>query len=857
MKTISVRTVGGVVSLALVGAAVLPAFSDPPKAKKTTAKSSGARPVGTVAGLTLLPAETILDGSYSFQTLSAVAKSPDNSERDLSGGAAFSSSNPSVVKVSNGVAYPVGDGTAEITVSVGGRSAKSKVVVKNSRTDAGLSFENTITPILVKNGCVGSGCHGASRGQGGFKASYFGYEPQKDWEAIVKTNNGRRVNFAKPEMSLIVLKPTGKGHFGGKRFEPNGPEARLFIAWVKAGAPFKPGEGKKQAAVRQSGTRLAGFDNAASNLVVPKLLTLEVSPGMRLIREANSSHQLIVTAKYSDGSTRDVTPFSRYACDDDGIAVISPLGKLTALRRGEANIMVRYAGKVGLAQFVVQPQTPIANYPNLPVNNFIDKAVYTKLKTLNLVPSDLCDDATFLRRVYFDLIGTPPLPPMVRQFVEDNDPQKRRKLIDELLERPEFKDYQTILWSDLLRNTRQLLEEDGVKAYTAFIRASFAENKPFDKFVRELLTAKDSTFQVESAAANYFRVTSDATELTTSTTQIFLGVRTDCARCHNHPFDRWSQDDFYGFASFFARIRQYGGTADREIIIKSEGDDLMRQPRTGQVMPPKFLTAELPIADAKGDIRVHLANWITAKDNPFFAKATVNRIWKQFFGRGIVHPADDFRTTNPPINAPLLDALSEDFVASGYDMRHLIRTICNSRTYQLSSKPNSTNTDDTKNFSHYYIKRLGASQLLDTLTVATGVEENFPGVRPGTKAINLLDNSVGSYFLDVFGRSRRLQVAEPSQETSMSQALALMNGGTVNSKIVSPNGRLSQLLARLGDRSEKQVLTELYLATLARFPSEKEVTQASAYIKKIGVPREAYEDLMWAMINSKEFLFNH
>lgn len=856
MKTFSSFWLLGLTSLALVGGAMSPAATQ--KQAKKAQPTAAARPVGTVAGLTLLPAETTLDGSYSFQTLSAVAKSPDGSERDLSNTASFSSSNAGVVKISNGVAYPVGDGTAELTVSVGGRTAKSKVIVRNSRTDSSLSFENTITPILVKNGCVGSACHGASRGQGGFKASYFGYEPQKDWEAIVKSDGGRRVNFAKPEVSLIVMKPAGKGHGGGKRFEPDGPEARLFTAWVKAGAPFKPGDGKKQASVLRSGVRLAGFDGSnAPKIEVPRLLGIEVTPGFRLIREANSLHQLIVTAKYSDGGTRDVTPFCRYACDDDGIATVSGLGRLTALRRGEANIMVRYAGKVGLAQFVVQPQTPIANYPNLPVNNFIDKAVYTKLKTLNLIPSEQCDDATFIRRLYFDLIGTPPLPTMVRQFVEDDDKQKRRKLIDELLERPEFKDYQTILWSDLLRNTRQLLEPDGVKAYTAFIRESFADNKPFNQFVKELLTAQGSTFHNETAPANYFRVTGDATELTTSTTQIFLGVRTDCARCHNHPFDRWSQDDFYGFASFFARVRQYGGEADREIVIKAEGDDLMRQPRTGQVMPPKFLTADQPIANAKGDIRTQLADWITAKDNPFFAKATVNRVWKQFFGRGIVHPADDFRTTNPPINAPLLDALAEDFVSHNYDVKHLIRTICNSRIYQLSSKPNSTNADDTKNFSHYYIKRLGPAQLLDALTVATGVEENFPGVRTGTKAINLLDNSVGSYFLDVFGRSRRLQVAEPSQETSMSQALALMNGGTVNNKIAAPEGRLSQLISRLGDRSEKAVLTELYLATLARFPSDAELKQNSDYIKKIGTPREAYEDLMWAMLNSKEFLFNH
>ncbi|MBC7527944.1 MAG: DUF1549 domain-containing protein [Chthonomonadaceae bacterium] len=807
--------------------------------------------------LTLEPQNAILDGSYSFQTLAAVGIATDRSERDLSETATFTSSNPGVVKVGkDGVAYPVGDGTAEVTATAGGHSAKAKFSVKNTRTDARISFENAITPILVKNGCTGSACHGAPTGQGGLKLSFFGYEAKKDWETIVNGASGHRVNKKEPSLSLIIKKPTGEiPHGGGRRFKPDGPEVKLFTAWVKAGANYTPAPASTSQNESNNIIRLAHYEPVVS---APKLDSLAVTPGLRLIREPNSRHQLIVMAKYTDGSERDVTPFARFACDDDGIAIVDSVGKLTALRKGEANVMVRYGGKVGLSQVMVQPQKPMANYPAIKANNFIDTHVLAKLKTLNLVPSDLADDATFLRRVYFDIAGTPPLPTMVRAFVENTDPQKRSRLIDELLERPEYKDYQTILWADLLRNTQTLLKEDGVKAYTRFIRESFAENKPFDRFVRDLLTAKGSTYKNESGAANYYRVTDDPAELTTSTSQIFMGVRLECCRCHNHPFDRWKQDDYWSFAAFFAKTHQTGGTGRDEIVVFTDENGQVKQLRTGQVMQPKFLTDEANLKNATGDVRVQLANWITAKENPFFAKATVNRVWKQFFGRGIVHPVDDFRATNPPINAPLLDALAEDFVSHGYDLKQLIRTICNSRIYQLSSKPNATNGDDNKNFSHYYIKRLGSQQLLDAVVVATEVPENFPGVRVGTTAINLSDNTVGSYFLDVFGRSRRLQVAEPSQETSMSQALALMNGPTLNNKIADTNGFLTRrILNRLGDRTPKALLDDLYLNSLARFPTETERKQATDYLKAAPSPKEGYEDLMWVLLNSKEFLFNH
>ena len=850
-------------ALALLAAITLadmptPALANPPR----PAARAGRKPLTPVFSLTALqlqPAQAVLDGSYAFQTLAVVGTATDGSQRDLTESAVFTSSNPAIVRIGkDNVAYPVADGTATITATVGGRSARTSLIVRNSRTDANLSFANAITPILVKNGCAGTACHGAPNGQNGFKLSFFGYEPQKDWEAIVKADGGRRVKSGDPQNSLLLRKPSGLTfHSGGKRFAPDGPEARVFAAWIRAGMPFTPKGRATATASAPHSPRLAGFTPDRSEGTAPKLETIDVTPGARLIHQTDTRHQLLVTAKYNDGSARDVTPFARFACDDDGIATVDGRGRVTALRRGEANVMVRFAGKVGVASLVVQPSAPLAHYPAVPAVNFIDQTVFAKLKTLNVIPSDLCDDATFIRRVYFDIAGTPPLPGAVRDFIESHDPDKRRHLVDELLERPEYRDYQTILWADLLRNSSVFLHDEGVRAYTSFIRGSFADNKPFDQFVRELLTAKGSTYHNETAPANYYRVTTDPAELTTSTSQIFLGVRLECCRCHNHPFDRWSQDDFWSFAAFFAKTHVANGPDKDEGIVYTDNGGEVRQQRTQQLMRPKILTDDKPLDYDGSDVRAKLAAWITDKNNPFFAKATVNRVWKQFFGRGIVHPVDDFRASNPPINPPLLDALAKDFVASGYDMKHLIRTICNSRVYQLSSTPNATNADDTKNFSRYYIKRLGPEQVLDAITIATGIDEPFPNMHPGIRAINLPDNTVPCAFLDTFGRSRRLQAVERTQETSISQALALMNGATVNGKITNPKGRVAELVSRIGDRTDENIIRELYLATFARYPNAKELKQALDYVMQSATPREGYEDLMWVMLNTREFLFNH
>jgi hypothetical protein len=839
--------------------------------------------------LMILPSSATIDGSYGFQTLSAVLNRSDGSAQDVTPTATLKSSNPAVVKVVGGTVIPVGDGQAEVTATVGGQTARAKISVRNARTDANVNLPTDVTPILLKAGCNGSACHGAANGQAGFKLSLFGYDADKDREAIWTADKGRRVNPSDPANSQLLLKPMGViPHSGGKRFAKDSAEYRILLSWIKAGGPLNPRGGAKSAeGATKRGSEEAklvslGDPNAKGSTLSatagapPELETISVLPADRTIKAPKSVHQLIVTARYSDGSTKDVTPLARYFSDDEGIASAHSSGKVTALRDGEANVMVRFNGKASVARFFVLTKPRPANYPKTAENNFVDTHVFNKLRKMGVVPSGLATDAEFIRRVSLDIAGVLPTSKQVRDFVESKEPGKRAKLIDEMLERPEYQDVMTIQWSELLRINRNLLQEPGVRAYTAFVRDSIADNKPFDQFVREIISsasyspqqveqsrdAEDRTKQAvyrqssgyHNGPVNYYRVTADPTELTTSTSQIFLGVRLDCTRCHNHPFDRWTMKDFYGFAAYFAGTGYTPGKVRDELAIFTDKNGQIRNPRTNQVEHPKPLTAPEGQPDTVGDRHKRLADWITAPENPFFAKATVNRFWKHFFGRGIVHPVDDFRATNPPVNEPLLDALAKDFVASKYDIKHLIRTICNSRTYQLSDKTNASNEGDTKNFSRFYSKRLGPEVLFDAVVTATGVPETFGGA-VARRATNLPDNSTGNYFLDVFGRSRRLQVQERSDATSMSQALQLMNGSAINDRIANPKGKVSSILA--SQMKPAEMVEEVFLSTLSRWPNKKEQQAALYFLEHCPTPKEGLEDLMWAIINSREFIFNH
>jgi hypothetical protein len=826
----------------------------------------------TGASLALLPGSAVIDGSYGYQTLAVIRTAPDGSQLDVTSQAALSSSAPGVLKISGRTALPVSDGQAEVTAVFGGQSARARLTVRNAKTDAGLTFNNDITPIFIKHGCNGAACHGGPNGQGGLKLSLFGYDAKDDREAIWSGDKGRRINAADPANSMFLLKPMGViPHGGGKKFSRESREYATILAWIRAGGPVGP----KAAASSGSGLRLAST-SAAAPPAVPTLESLTLLPADRTVRVGGSRHQLIVMARYSDGTQKDVTALSRFASDDEGIVSASSTGSLSVLRHGEANVMVRFGGKASVSRFYALIRPAPAGWPRLTENNFVDTHVFSKLKKMGILPSPLSDDYSFIRRVSLDIAGVMPTPNAVRSFVESRDPNKRARLIDELLERPEYQDVMTIQWSELLRINRLFLQEQGVRQYTAFVREAFADNKPFDQFVRELIgsvqyprdvveKSRDAQSRADQAAyrqasghyngpINYYRVTADPTELTTSTTQIFLGVRMDCARCHNHPFDRWTMRDFYGFAAYFAGTGHVNGKARDELAVYIDKNSQMRIPKNNELANPKPLTETEGRPDTEGRRHKLLAEWMTSKDNPFFAKATVNRFWKHFFGRGIVHPVDDLRATNPPVNEPLLEALAKDFVDHNYDIKHLIRTICSSRTYQLSNETNESNETDTKNFSHYYSKRLGPEVLFDAIVSATGVPESFGGA-VARRATNLPDNNVGSYFLDVFGRSRRLQVQERSDQTSMSQALHLMNGGTINDRIAHPQGRVAKILKT--QLSAEETLEEIYLSTLCRKPTAKEKEAAAVYMKGAASPREAYEDLMWAILNSREFIFNH
>jgi hypothetical protein len=842
--------------------------------RSRNARSASSPPVS--GRLILMPSASVIDGSYGYQTLSAVVNSPDGSALDVTRRATLTSSNPAVIRIVNGVALPVGDGQAQISASLNGQTARMSITVRNTRTDSALSFENDITPIVIKNGCAGAACHGAQHGQAGFKLSLFGYEPERDRESIWTADRGRRINPSDPANSMLLLKPTGViPHVGGKRFAKDSLEYRTLLAWIRAGGPLHP-RGGAGTAGKSGGAQLASAGSPVKPESRVELEGISVWPEERLITAPNSTHQILVTARFSDGSVRDVTPMARYFSDDEGIASVNGQGVVTALRHGEANIMVRYHGKASVARLMVLTQPRPASYPKIPENNFIDRHIFGKLKKMGIIPAPLSTDAEFIRRVSLDIAGVLPTSRQVRDFVASKDPDKRARLIDELLERPEYQDVMTIQWSELLRVNRIFLQEQGVRQYTAYIRDSFAENRPFDQFVRDLIgsvaytreqveKSRDGQTRAEQAIyrkasghyngpINYYRVTADPTELTTSTSQVFLGVRLDCARCHNHPFDRWTMKDFYGFAAYFAGTGYTAGKNRDELAVYVDKNGQIVNPRTNQVELPKPLTAAEGTADPEGRRHKLLAEWITSRDNPFFARAVVNRFWKHFFGRGIVHPVDDFRATNPPVNEPLLDALAKDFIAHNYDVKHLIRTICNSRAYQLSDKTNPTNERDTKNFSYFYSKRLGPEELFDAIVTATGVPESFGGA-VARRATNLPDNNTPSYFLDVFGRSRRLQVQERSEATSMAQALHLMNGDTINNRIKHPEGRIATLLK--SQLSPKEVIEEIFLSTLCRFPDAREIQLSLTYIEQSPTPKEGYEDLMWAILNSREFIFNH
>ena len=691
------------------------------------------------------------------------------------------------------------------------------------------SFTNDVIPALTKAGCNAGACHGSQYGKGGFKLSLLGYDPDADHAAVTRDLLGRRVS-AGADRSLLLLKASGAApHEGGVRLPRHGDDYATLLAWLRDGAP---GPSARD----------------------PHLTGITIEPAEATLRPGDA-RRLRVTARYGDGTARDVTRWARFVSNHDNVASVSDLGEVKTLASGEAVIRAHFGAEVAVARLLVPVATAAGPGEYPAPANFVDEAIFAKLKRLGVAPSPVADDAAFLRRVTVDLIGLPPTPDEARAFLASRDPRKREKWIDALLERPEFVDAWAYKLGDLLRVSRRNHGVKGMAVFHRYLRDAAARDRRWDEVARELVTGRGSLWDV--GPANYYGVGAGPEDWAETTSQVFLGVRIGCARCHNHPFDRWTRRDYYGFVAFFGRTKTKagGGRGDKVAFVEDEGE--VKHPKTGEVLPPRPLGGgSAPVTDGE-DRREALARWLTAPENPWFARAAVNRVWKHLLGRGLVDPPDDMRATNPAANEEALRALAEHFVANDYALKPVLRALCRSKTYQLSSEPNATNRHDETHFARHLVRRLTAEQLLDALVQVTGVPERFPGLPPGTRAAQLPDTAVPSQFLDLFGRPARQTVCECEREAepNLTQTLHVMNGEGVNAKVRAPGGRLAKLLA--SEKTDAEIVEELFLAALTRHPTPEERGRALAAVRDAPSRKEGFGDLLWALLNSRAFAFTH
>ncbi len=795
------------------------------------------------------PAEVRFSGNLDRAQLvvsrtDASGKVHERSE-DATRGAAYESSDANVVIVDvTGKLLAKGNGSAKIVVKVGEVSREISVTVEKVEATPQVGYVEHVAPILNKAGCSMGACHAAQYGQAGFKLSVFGSELDQDREAIVRDRLQRRLNFVDASESLFLKKPTMQvPHGGGKRLAAGSVDYELLKAWIANGAPAPD----------------------AKALQVAKI---SVFPAKRL-GTIGLKQQLRVVATYSDGSTRDVTAWAKYDSMDDGMLTVSGEGLVTVTGQGQAPVMVRFEGQAEISLYVIpyRESIELAGWQN---NNFIDELASAKFQELGIDPSPLCDDTTFIRRAFLDAIGQAPTVEETTMFIADTDPAKRTKLIDRLLGltgdtkldiyNDAYSAWWTLKWSDLLRNTSGRAEQ-GMWAMHNWLRTVFRENWSYGRVVRELVTAKGSVFS--NGPANYFAANNTPMEATESTVQLFLGIRMECAKCHHHPFEKYGQSDYYGFAAFFARVSNKGSEefgafgGEQVVIVRNTGET--SHPKTGKVMQPTPLEGQ-PV-DHPLDRRIALADWMTTKDNAMFARSIVNRYMAYLMGRGLVDPVDDMRSTNPPTNPPLMDALAKHFTESGFNLKQLMRTIMTSRLYQLDSQPTETNASDRRFYAYYRVKRLSAEALLDAIDRAAGTQTKFRNLPLGTKAIELPDAEYPDFFLNVFAKPKRASVCEceRSPDENLAQALHTLNGDILASKLADAKGRIATLLAAKSadgkPKPHEEIVRELYLAALCRPPTDAELAASQRFLEQAGSPKECYEDLLWALINSKQFLF--
>ena len=702
--------------------------------------------------------------------------------------------------------------------------------------DPGPSFRLDVMPILMRSGCNTGSCHGAARGKDGFRLSLFGFDPEADYQRITREISGRRINLALTAESFLLTKATNAvPHGGGARIKPGDEYYNTLKRWLDTGAKNDPGP-------------------------VPAVVAVVLDPPEGVLDGAGATQQLSLRAKYADGSERDVTSLAVFLTNNDNAAKVDATGLVTAGNRGEAFVMARFETHTVGSHFITLPKGLAFQWANPPAANVIDELIHAKLQKLRINPSAICTDEEFLRRASLDICGVLPTSDEYRSFMASADPQKRAALVDQLLVRKEFVDLWVMKWSELMM-IRTVPNEVSYKAmllYYNWLQERIEANTPIDQLVRELLSAKGGTFT--EPATNYFQHERDTLKTAENVAQVFMGMRIQCAQCHNHPFDRWTMDDYYGFANFFAQIGRKRGEDPRETIVFNSGSGDVKHPVGGRVVPPKFLGGAVP--DTQGrDRREVLADWLASPANEYFGRNLVNIVWAHFFGSGIVDEVDDVRVSNPPVNKALLDVLATRFVESKYDFKQLVREICTSNAYQRSTQANETNADDDRNFSKARLRRIRSEVLLDVVTAATATQNKFQGLPLGARAVQIADGNTSSYFLTTFGRATRGTACscEVKMEPNLSQALHLLNGDTVQEKIAS-GGVVKRMLDE--NRSPEQIVEEIYLRTLTRMPTEKERTSLLEILQDPAAQDPAaiqrnLEDGFWAILNSREFVFNH
>jgi len=797
----------------------------------------GLGPKGDLARLEVEAAgEPVLVGRNARKQLVVTGVYSSGQQHDLTHDVTYTVDKPQLLKIDKeGLVTPLADGPVVITVrEPGGKTVTLSLTSSRCSEELPVNFENEIVPIFTKLGCNAGGCHGKADGQNGFKLSLLGFYPHDDYEYLVHEDRGRRIFPADPEFSLLLQKPANiLPHGGGQRLSPGSYEWELIARWIRQGTPYGSEED-------------------------PKIAKIEVIPP---VREMNfkSKQQLSVIAHYSDGSTRDVTRLASYEPNHGEMAAANISGRITTEDvPGEVAVMVRFAGTVGVFRSIIPQGLPVPTTP--PEKNFIDNLVFAKLKQLGIPPSELCDDATFIRRASIDITGQFPTVEQVEQFLADKNPNKRDTLVDRLVDSPAYADYFANKWASVLRNKRRNNNDiPYTYKFHAWIRSALRENMPYDQFVRSVLTATGEPETHPPVA--WYREVKTSTAQMEDTAQLFLGMRLACAKCHHHPFERWSQQDYYGFEAFFSQVMlknsKYNQQNNMPDMVTLNGKaPSSRNPRTELDVQPAGLGGEPLDIKPYEDARHQLVDWMAAPENPFFAKALTNRYWKHFLGQGIVDPEDDLRVTNPPSNPELLDALSKHFIDHKFDLKDLVRTICKSNVYQLSSESTEANINDKQNFSRFYPRRLSAEVLYDAVNAVAQTPSNFNGIPAGTTAVQLPDNGFNNYFLQVFGKPEAESACEceRSVEANLSQSLHLLNSNDIQSRLQNGNGRAAAF-ARAEERADEAKIRELFLASFSREPTAEEISFLTTRFAEYTNNQQKWEDLCWAIFNTKEFQF--